>query len=105
MPNSVKRILRVDRVRRKLPLFVQNAGFPRAMQLLDDTRIVVISGVAGYRQDDPRRKCCSMPIWSRDTKPVVIQAEIAEAKKVLQARRQTGILLRRLSRTDIFGGP
>src|SRR6266446_6753035 len=37
----------VDRVRRKLPLFVQNAGFPRAMQLLDDTRIVIISGVPG----------------------------------------------------------
>jgi conflict system STAND superfamily ATPase len=70
----------VDRVRRKLPLFVQNAAFPRAMQLLDDTRIVVISGVPGIG----KTTLAEMLLYAhleQGYEPVVIQAEIAEAKK------------------------
>lgn len=37
----------VDRVRRKLPLFVQGQAFPRAQKLLEDHHVVVISGVPG----------------------------------------------------------
>ena len=37
----------VDRIRRKLPVFVQNKAFPRAQQLLDEHRVVIISGVPG----------------------------------------------------------
>jgi hypothetical protein len=37
----------VDRIRRKLPLFVQSDAFPRAMELLDHSRVAVISGAPG----------------------------------------------------------
>ena len=37
----------VDRVRKKLPLFVQGQAFPRALKLLEEHRIVVISGAPG----------------------------------------------------------
>ena len=73
----------VDRVRRKLPLFVQNAGFPRAMQLLDDTRIVIISGVPGIG----KTTLAEMLLYAhleQGYEPVVIQAEIAEAKKLFK---------------------
>jgi hypothetical protein len=73
----------VDRVRRKLPLFVQNAGFPRAMQLLDDSRIVVISGVPGIG----KTTLAEMLLYAhleQGYEPVIIQAEIAEAKKLFK---------------------
>jgi hypothetical protein len=43
----------VDRVSRKVPLFVQNDAFPRAQAILDQTRVVVISGEPGIGK--PRR--------------------------------------------------
>jgi hypothetical protein len=70
----------VDRVRRKLPLFVQNAAYPRAMQLLDDTRIVVISGVPGIG----KTTLAEMMLYAhleQGYEPFVIQAEVAEGKK------------------------
>jgi hypothetical protein len=37
----------IDRIRRKLPLFVQSDAFPRAMELLEGSRVAVISGAPG----------------------------------------------------------
>jgi hypothetical protein len=78
----------VDRVRRKLPLFVQNAAFPRAMQLLANTRIAVISGVPGIG----KTTLAEMLLYAHlemGYEPVVIQAEINEGKTLFKptARR------------------
>lgn len=37
----------IERIRRKLPLFVQSDAFPRALELLDRSRVAVISGAPG----------------------------------------------------------
>ncbi len=37
----------VERLRRKLPVYVKNDAFPRATQILDQTRVVVVSGAPG----------------------------------------------------------
>ena len=69
----------VRRIRRKLPLFVQSSAFPRAMQLLDQSRIVVISGVPGIG----KTTLAEMLLYThleQGYEPVVIKAEIAEGK-------------------------
>ena len=45
----------VERIRNKLSLFVQNDAFPRSKGLLDETRIVVISGIPGIGKTNARR--------------------------------------------------
>jgi len=75
---------KVDRIRRKLPLYVQNEAFPRAADLLDQTRIVVISGVPGIG----KTTLAEMLLYAhldQGYDPVVIQAEIAEGKKLFKA--------------------
>lgn len=73
----------VDRIRRKLPLFVQSDAFPRALELLDETRIVVISGMPGIG----KTTLAEMLLYShleQGYEPVVIQAEISEGKKLFK---------------------
>jgi hypothetical protein len=70
----------VDRIRRKLPLFVQSDAFPRAMKMLDEGRIVIISGVPGIG----KTTLAEMLLYShleQGYEPVVIRAEIAEGQK------------------------
>jgi hypothetical protein len=67
----------VDRIRRKLPLFVQGGAFPRAMQMLEENRIVIISGVPGIG----KTTLAEMLLYShleQGYEPVVIRAEITE---------------------------
>jgi hypothetical protein len=69
----------VNWIRRKLPLFVQSSAFPRAMRLLDDFRIVVISGAPGIG----KTTLAEMLLYThldQGYEPVVIKAEIAEGK-------------------------
>jgi len=69
----------VDRIRRKLPLFVQSNAFPRAMKMLDESRIVVISGVPGIG----KTTLAEMLLYThleQGYEPVVIKAEIAEGR-------------------------
>lgn len=69
----------VDRIRRKLPLFVQSSAFPRAMQMLAEHRIVVISGVPGIG----KTTLAEMLLYThleQGYEPVVIKAEISEGK-------------------------
>ena len=42
----------VERIRRKLPLFVQNGALPRARALLEEHRLAVISGAPGIGKTD-----------------------------------------------------
>ena len=70
----------VERIRRKLPLFVQNDAFPRAKDLLDRTRIVVISGVPGIG----KTTLAEMLLYAhleQGYQPIVIQGDIAEGRK------------------------
>jgi len=74
---------KIDRIRKKLPLFVQNEAFPRAVDLLEQTRIVVISGIPGIG----KTTLAEMLLYDhleRGYEPIVIQAEIAEGKKLFK---------------------
>lgn len=71
----------VERVRKKLPLFVQNNAFPRAQQLLNEGRVVVVSGVPGIG----KTTLADMLLFAhleQGFEPVVIQDSIDEAKRV-----------------------
>lgn len=77
----------VDRVSRKLPLFVQNDAFPRAQKILNESRIVVISGVPGIG----KTTLADMLLYAhleQDYEPVVIQENVAEAKRLFVAAKQ-----------------
>lgn len=74
----------VDRIRRKLPLFVQNDAFPRAKQLLEESRVVVVSGEPGIG----KTTLAEMLLYAHldeGYEPVVIQAEVAEGKKCFKS--------------------
>lgn len=71
----------VERIRQKLPLFVQNEAYPRAKEILKETRILVVSGPPGIG----KTTLAEMLLYSNleeGYEPVVIQADIAEGKKL-----------------------
>lgn len=78
----------IDRVRRKLPLFVKNDAYPRATEILNQTRIVVVTGPPGIG----KTTLAEMLLYAHledGYEPVAIKAEIAEAKDLFKsARRQ-----------------
>jgi hypothetical protein len=77
----------VERIQRKLPTFVQNDAFPRARELLDDTRIVIISGLPGIG----KTTLAEMLLYAQleeGYEPVVINGEIAEGKRLFNPKRK-----------------
>jgi hypothetical protein len=75
----------IDRIRRKLPLFVQNVAYPRAMQLLDNTRIVIISGAPGIG----KTTLAEMLLYAhmeQGYEPVKIQGEIIEGRRLFKPK-------------------
>jgi hypothetical protein len=74
----------VERVRRKLPLFVQNEAYPRARQMLSETKVLVISGTPGIG----KTTLAEMLLYSHleeGYEPVVIQGEISEGRRMFRA--------------------
>jgi len=74
----------VARIRKKIPLFVQNDAYPRAAALLEKTRIVVISGVPGIG----KTTLAEMLLYAhleQGYEPVVIQSDISQGKKFFKA--------------------
>lgn len=70
----------VERIKQKLPLFVQNLAYPRAKEILKATRVLVVSGPPGIG----KTTLAEMLLYAsleEGYEPVVIQADIAEGKK------------------------
>lgn len=78
----------IDRLRRKLPLFVKSDAYPRATEILNQTRILVVTGPPGIG----KTTLAEMLLYAHledGYEPVAIKAEIAEAKDLFKsARRQ-----------------
>ncbi|MCA8290783.1 nSTAND3 domain-containing NTPase [Burkholderia vietnamiensis] len=71
----------VERIRQKLPLFVQNQTYPQANEILRTARILVVSGPPGIG----KTTLAEMLLYSsleEGYEPVVIQGDIAEGKKL-----------------------
>lgn len=78
----------VERIRRKLPVFVQNKALPRAQHLLQEQRVVIISGVPGIG----KTTLAEMLLFAHleeGCQPVVIQTDLVEGKRLFrpQARQ------------------
>jgi hypothetical protein len=70
----------VDRVRRAIPLYVQNANYSRALKILDEQKVVIISGVPGIG----KTTLADMLLYAHlesSFEPVVIKSEIAEGRR------------------------
>jgi len=73
----------VERIRRKLPVFVQNKVFPRAQQLLDEHRVVIISGVPGIG----KTTLAEMLLYAHledGYQPIVMQTDVGEGKRLFR---------------------
>jgi hypothetical protein len=73
----------VERIRRKLPVFVQSKAFPRAQQLLQEQRVAIISGVPGIG----KTTLAEMLLFAHledGYQPVVIQTKLAEGKRLFR---------------------
>lgn len=73
----------VERIRRKLPLIVQNIAFSRAQQLLQEQRVVIISGVPGIG----KTTLAEMLLFAHledGYQPVVIQTDLGEGKRLFR---------------------
>lgn len=71
----------VERIRQKLPLFVQSQAYPKAKEILGETRILVISGPPGIG----KTTLAEMLLYSsleEGYEPVVIQSDISEGKRL-----------------------
>lgn len=77
----------VERIRKKLPLFVQSRAYPRARQVLDEQRVVIVSGVPGIG----KTTLAEMLLFAHlddGYEPVVIQTDVAEGKRLLRPERK-----------------
>lgn len=71
----------VERVSNALPLFVQSNALPRAIDILDETRVLVVSGVPGIG----KTTLADMILFShleQGYEPVVIQDSMEQARKL-----------------------
>ncbi len=71
----------VERVSSALPLFVQSDALPRAISILDETRVLVVSGVPGIG----KTTLADMILFShleQGYEPVVIQDSMEQARKL-----------------------
>jgi hypothetical protein len=77
----------VDRIRKKLPIFVQSRAYPRARQILDEQRVVILSGVPGIG----KTTLAEMLMFAHlddGYEPVVIQTDVTEGKRLFRKDRK-----------------
>ncbi|MHB8428496.1 MAG: nSTAND3 domain-containing NTPase [Acidiferrobacterales bacterium] len=75
----------VERIRKKLPVFVQNKAYPRAQQILEGQRVAIISGVPGIG----KTTLAEMLLYAHlddGYEPVVVQSDISEGKKLFRSQ-------------------
>ena len=73
----------VDRIRHKLPLFVQSNAFPRARDLLEENQIVVICGTPGIGKTTLAELLLYAHL-EQGFQPVVIQSDITDGKRLFR---------------------
>jgi hypothetical protein len=71
----------VERIQRNIPRFVQGASFTKAMDLLTNQRVLVISGVPGIGKTT-LAEMLLFAFLEQGFEPVIIQAEVAEGKRL-----------------------
>jgi hypothetical protein len=77
----------IERIREKLSVFVQSAAFLRAKQLLDDQRVLIISGVPGIG----KTTLAEMLMFAHledGFQPIVLQSNVAEGKKLFHKQNK-----------------
>ena len=77
----------VERIRAKLPVFVQNNSFNRAQDLLNEQRILIISGVPGIG----KTTLAEMLLYAHlddGYQPVVLQTDVSEGKKLFRPKEK-----------------
>jgi hypothetical protein len=77
----------MDRIRSKLPLFVKSDAYPRATEILDRTRILVVTGAPGIG----KTTLAEILLYAHledGYEPVAIKAEINEARNLFKATRK-----------------
>jgi hypothetical protein len=77
----------VERIRLKLPKFVQSAAYPRAREILDGNRILIVSGIPGIG----KTTLAEMLLYAHlddGYEPVVVQTEIAEGKRFFRSNHK-----------------
>ncbi len=73
----------VERIRQKLPVFVQNNAYPRAHHILEEQRVAIISGVPGIG----KTTLAEMLLYAHlddGYEPVIVQGDISEGKKLFR---------------------
>jgi hypothetical protein len=74
----------VNRVIKRLPLFVQSDALPRALEILEQNRIVIVSGVPGIGKTTLAEMLLFMHL-EQNYEPVVIRSELIEGKALYKA--------------------
>ena len=77
----------IERVMRKLPIFVQNAAFPRAQEILKATNALVVSGVPGIGKTTLAEILLYTHL-EQGYEPVVIQSDVREGKNRFNSKRR-----------------
>jgi hypothetical protein len=78
---------KVERLRRKIPLFVKSDAYPRATAILNQTRIVVVTGPPGIG----KTTLAEMLLYSHledGYEPVAIEADITEGKELFRSEEK-----------------
>jgi hypothetical protein len=72
---------------RKLPIFVQNAAFPRAQTILNESNVLVVSGVPGIGKTTLAEILLYTHL-EQGYEPVVIQNDVREGKNRFNSKRR-----------------
>ena len=72
---------------RRLPIFVQSDAFPRAQEILDKSRVLVVSGAPGIGKTTLADLLLYAHI-EQEFMPVVIQDGLADARKLFDKRKK-----------------
>ena len=75
----------VERIQKRLPIFVQNKAYPRAQQILDEQRVVIVSGAPGIG----KTTLAEMLLFAHldeGYEPVILQSDVSEGKKLFRAQ-------------------